>query len=410
MEQFLRKARAATTVIANLKPAFKVKVLNEFANSIRQNSSSIIGANALDIKHAEEAQLSYAMIDRLKLNHGKIEAMAHAIEEIAALREPVGRILDGWVVPNGLRIEKVATPIGVVGIIYESRPNVTSDTAALCFKSGNVCVLKGGKEAEHSNRAIVTALKEALARFGLPDEAVSLLPDSTREGVAKFIKQDKYVDVIIPRGGESLIRFVTENSSIPVIKHDKGICHVYVDDEAKLDEALPIIINAKCDKPSACNAMETLLVHEKVARELLPKLYEMCRERDVEIKGDEATCAIIDVTRAGEEDFGYEFLDNIFACKVVGSLDEAIAHIQRYGSQHSEVIITQNHTKAEKFMADIDAACLYLNASSRFTDGGEFGFGAEVGISTNKLHARGPMGIDELTTYKYKIYGEGQTR
>ncbi|MDR3345630.1 MAG: glutamate-5-semialdehyde dehydrogenase [Campylobacteraceae bacterium] len=410
MEKFLAKAKEATKIISNLKPSFKVKVLHEFANSIRQNSSSIIGANALDLKHAENNKLSYSIIDRLKLNHGRIEAMAKAIEEIAALREPVGRVLDGWVVPNGLRIEKVATPIGVVGIIYESRPNVTSDTSALCFKSGNVCVLKGGKEAERSNKAIVTAIQEALERFDLPHEAVSLLPDSTREGVAQLIKMDKYVDVIVPRGGESLINFIIQNSAIPVIKHDKGVCHVYIDNEADIQKVIPIVINSKCDKPSACNALETLLVHKDIANGILPKLKAAFDEANTEIRGCEESLKIIQVKPATEADFGYEFLDNIVSIKVVSGLDEAIAHIAKYGSLHTEVIITENYTKAEKFMQDIDAACVYLNASSRFTDGGEFGFGAEVGISTNKLHARGPMGINELTTYKYKIYGQGQIR
>ncbi|MDR0408622.1 MAG: glutamate-5-semialdehyde dehydrogenase, partial [Campylobacteraceae bacterium] len=272
MENFLMKAKSAAKTIANLKPAFKTKVLCEFANSIRQNYSAIIGANALDLKHAENNKLSYSMIERLKLNQGRIEAMAAAIEDIAALREPVGRVLDGWVVPNGLRIEKVTTPIGVVGIIYESRPNVTSDTAALCFKSGNICVLKGGKEAERSNKAIVIAIREALQRFDLPLEAVSLLPDSSRESVAQLIKMDKYVDVIIPRGGESLINFISQNSTVPIIKHDKGVCHVYIDDEADMMKAIDIVVNSKCSRPSACNALETLLVNKNIANEILPKL------------------------------------------------------------------------------------------------------------------------------------------
>ncbi|MDR3177765.1 MAG: glutamate-5-semialdehyde dehydrogenase [Campylobacteraceae bacterium] len=410
MESFLIKAKSAAKTIASLKPSFKTKVLHEFANSIRQNCSAIIGANALDLKHAENNNLSFSMIDRLKLNQGRIEAMAKAVEEIAALREPVGRVLDGWIVPNGLRIEKVTTPIGVVGIIYESRPNVTSDTAALCFKSGNICVLKGGKEAERSNKAIVIAIREALERFNLPMEAVSLLPDSSREGVAKLIKMDKYVDVIIPRGGESLINFITQNATIPVVKHDKGVCHTYVDSEADLEKAIKIAVNAKCSRPSACNALETLLVHKDIANEILPRLQEKFLEMGTELRGCENTAKIIKVKSAKEDDYGREFLDNILCVKVVDDLEDAIAHIAKYGSLHSEAIITENYTKAEKFTQDIDAACVYVNASSRFTDGGEFGFGAEVGISTNKLHARGPMGINELTTYKYKIYGEGQIR
>jgi glutamate-5-semialdehyde dehydrogenase len=410
MENFLIKAKNAAKTIAGLKPSFKTKVLHEFANSIRQNYSAIIGANALDLKHAENNKLSYSMIERLKLNQGRIEAMAKAIEDIAALREPVGRVLDGWVVPNGLRIEKITTPIGVVGIIYESRPNVTSDTAALCFKSGNICVLKGGKEAERSNKAIVVAIQEALQKFDLPLEAVSLLPDSSREGVAQLIKMDKYVDVIIPRGGESLINFISKNSAIPVIKHDKGVCHVYIDNEADMKKAIDITVNSKCSKPSACNALETLLVHKDIANEILPKLKEAFMQMGTELRGCKNTAKIIKVKDATDDDYGHEYLDNILCIKIVDDLEKAMEHITKYGSLHSEVIITENYTKAEKFMQDIDAACLYVNASSRFTDGGEFGFGAEVGISTNKLHARGPMGISELTTYKYKIYGAGQIR
>ncbi|MDR2080836.1 MAG: glutamate-5-semialdehyde dehydrogenase [Campylobacteraceae bacterium] len=410
MEQFLIKAKKAAGAIANLKPSFKTAVLSEFAGAIRDYASEIIKANALDMKQAEENNLSYALKERLMLNEKRVEDMAKAVEEIAALRDPVGRILDGWVVPNGLRIEKVAAPIGVVGIIYESRPNVTSDTAALCFKSGNICVLKGGKEAEKSNKAIVCAIQKALQKFNLPIEAVSLLPDSSREGVAQFIKMDKYVDVIVPRGGESLINFVTKNSSIPVIKHDKGVCHTYVDSEADLTKAVNIAVNAKCSKPSACNALETLLIHKDIAKRILPELYLAFQKTNTELRGCQNTAKIIKVKDAAEDDYGREYLDNILCIKIVESLEEAIEHIRKYGSLHSEVIITENYTKAEKFMQDIDAACIYLNASSRFTDGGEFGFGAEVGISTNKLHARGPMGINELTTYKYKIYGEGQIR
>ncbi|MDR1007049.1 MAG: glutamate-5-semialdehyde dehydrogenase [Campylobacteraceae bacterium] len=410
MEQFLIKAKKATRAIANLKPSFKTAVLMEFASAIRDYSLDIIEANALDLKQAEENNLSYALRERLMLNKKRVEDMAKAIEDIAALREPVGRVLDGWVVPNGLRIEKITTPIGVVGIIYESRPNVTSDTAALCFKSGNICVLKGGKEAERSNKAIVIAIQEALQKFDLPLEAISLLPDSSREGVAQLIKMDKYVDVIIPRGGESLINFISKNSTIPVVKHDKGVCHVYIDSEADIKKAIDITVNSKCSKPSACNALETLLVHKNIANEILPKLREVFVDMGTELRGCENTAEIIKVKNATDDDYGHEYLDNILCIKIVNDLEEAIEHIAKYGSLHSEVIITENYTKAEKFMQDIDAACLYVNASSRFTDGGEFGFGAEVGISTNKLHARGPMGINELTTYKYKIYGEGQIR
>ncbi|MFV0481382.1 MAG: glutamate-5-semialdehyde dehydrogenase [Campylobacteraceae bacterium] len=410
MENFLKKAKEATKIVSTLKPSFKTKVLLEFANAIRQNQSFINGANAYDLRRATDNNLPAPLIERLKLNHGKIDAMAKAIEEIAHLREPVGKVLDGWVVPNGVRIEKVSIPIGVVSIIYESRPNVTSDTAALCFKSGNVCVLKGGSEAQKSNAAIASVLQDILDRFKLPREIISILPDYSREGVAKLVKMDKYVDVIVPRGGEGLIKYICENSTIPVIKHDKGVCHVYIDEFADIQKAIDIAINSKCSNPSACNALETLLVNEQIASKILPLLHEKFRDLGTKLKGCEKTREFIRIEPASSEDFGREFLDNILAIKVVKNLDEAISHIAKYGSSHSDAIVTENYTNAENFLNSVDSACVYVNAATRFTDGGEFGFGAEVGISTNKLHARGPMGINELTTYKYKIYGQGQTR
>ncbi|MBD3799200.1 MAG: glutamate-5-semialdehyde dehydrogenase [Epsilonproteobacteria bacterium] len=344
------------------------------------------------------------------LDEKRIEAMAIAIEEIAALKDPVGRVIEGWVTEAGLKIEKVSIPIGVVGIIYESRPNVTSDTAALCFKSSNGCVLKGGKEAEHSNAVIADVLQRVLIRNNLPKELIALLPDATRDGVAKLIKMDRYVDLIVPRGGEALIRFVSQNASVPVVKHDKGLCHTYIDKDADLENAVRIALNAKVQRPGVCNAMETLLVDAPIAKMILPILKEAFDREHTLLKGCEQTREVIGIDKASEEDFDTEYLANILNIKVVEGVEGAISHIVRYGSGHSEAILTENITTAERFMDAIDAAAVYVNASTRFTDGGAFGFGAEVGISTNKLHARGPMGVEGLTTYKYKIYGKGQIR
>jgi glutamate-5-semialdehyde dehydrogenase len=380
------------------------------AEALRSNTMDLLEANALDMADGEKNKLSSALMDRLLLDEGRVDAMAVAIEEIAALKEPVGRVLDGWVTEDGLKIEKVSIPIGVIGIIYESRPNVTSDTAALCFKSSNVCVLKGGKEADHSNRVIAEVLRGVLVKNNLPPSLISLIPDTSREGVAKLIKMDKYVDLIIPRGGAGLIRYVSENATVSVVKHDKGQCHTYIDKDAKLDDAIKIALNAKVQRPGVCNAMETLLVDKMIAKEALPKLKEAFDEAHTELKGCDDTQAIIDISHATDEDFDTEYLANILNIKVVDGVEGAIEHIVRFGSGHSESIITQNVSTAEEFLNSIDAAAVYLNASTRFTDGGAFGFGAEVGISTNKLHARGPMGIEGLTTYKFKIYGSGQIR
>lgn len=410
MEDFLKKAKQATKAVSSLEPLIKTKILLEFANALRRHQSYILGANAMDLKRALEDNLSAPMIERLKLNLGKVESMAKAIEEIAALKEPTRRVIDGWVVPNGLRIEKVTIPIGVIGIIYESRPNVTSDTAALCFKSGNVCVLKGGKEARQSSQVITSILQDVLESFKLPREIISMLPDYTRDGVSKLVKMSDYIDLIIPRGGEGLIKYVSENSTIPVIKHDKGICHIYIDDEADINKAINIPINAKITNPSACNSVETILVNEKIANTLLPILADEFKNHETKLLGCSKTASIIDVEVIKDDDYHTEYLDNILAIKVVADIKEAIEHIAKYGSSHSDAIITENYTKSEIFLQEVDSACVYVNSSTRFTDGGEFGFGAEIGISTNKIHARGPMGINELTTYKYKIYGNGQTR
>jgi len=410
METFLQEAKASSRVLSTLSGTEKNSILKAMAQGLRDNMTDILKANALDMEAAETNNLTAALKDRLLLDEGRVEGMAVAIEEIAALKEPVGRVLDGWYADAGFKIEKVSVPIGVIGVIYESRPNVTADVGALCFKSGNVAILKGGKEAEYSNRAIALVLQTVLEAHNLPKGAIGLLPDSSREGVAKLIKQDEYVDLIVPRGGEALIKYVSSNATVPVVKHDKGLCHTYIDKDADFEKAIAVIVNAKCRRTGICGAAETLLVDVAVAEEILPRILEVFTSHSTELRGCERTCAIIDVKEAKQEDWETEYLDNILSIKVVNGVEEAIAHISKYGSQHSEAIMTENYTTAEAFLNSVDAACVYLNASTQFTDGGEFGFGAEVGISTNKLHARGPMGVSELTTYKYKIYGHGEIR
>lgn len=410
MKEFLQKAKESSRVVATLSTAIKNKTLLEFADALEENSCFIIEENIKDMKLARELDLSSAMQDRLYLNDSRIQDMANAIRQIASQTEPVGRVLDGWLTKDNLNIQKVSIPIGVIAIIYESRPNVTSDTAALCFKSGNVCVLKGGKEAENSNRAIAKIIQDVLEKNNLPKEIVSLLPDSSREGVAKLIVEDKYVDLIVPRGGEALIKFITQNSSIPVIKHDKGVCHTFIDKDANATKSINIVVNAKCQRPSACNSLETLLVHEEIASYILPGLQEELSTHGTILKGCPKTLGYIKIAPAKVEDFYIEYLENILNIKVVENLKEAIDHISKHGSGHSEAILSENYTAINKFLNEVDAACVYANASTRFTDGGEFGLGAEVGISTNKLHSRGPMGINDLTTFKYKIYGQGQVR
>ena len=410
MEEILSKVKEASREIANLNGEVKRKVLREMADRIEKYSSQIIEANKKDLEYAKENNLSPALIDRLLLNESRVKAMADALRDIAKLKDPVGRVIDGWRIDNGLKIEKVKIPIGVIGIIYESRPNVTSDAAGLCFMSGNACILKGGKEAYHSNTVIIEILRYILEKNHLPVDAISILPDYSRSGVEWLIKQDKYVDLIIPRGGEKLIKFVSENSKVPVVKHDKGLCHVYVHSDADLEKATKIAVNAKVQRPGVCNAMETLLVDRAIAGEFLPKIKEEMEKKEVELRGCEITLEYIDIKKATEEDWHTEYLDKILSIKVVDNLDDAISHIETYGSGHSDSIVTENYSIAEEFLNRVDSACVYVNASTRFTDGGVFGFGAEVGISTNKLHARGPMGIDDLTTYKYRILGNGQVR
>ncbi|MCK5854759.1 MAG: glutamate-5-semialdehyde dehydrogenase [Sulfurovaceae bacterium] len=410
MQDFLAKAKASMSIIATLDGKTKNRILNEMADTLIANSTYIVKENSKDMQEGERLKLEDSLLDRLLLDSKRVEGIAQSLRDIAALKNPVGRILDGWVQEDNIRIEKVSVPIGVVGVIYESRPNVTSDVAGLCFKSGNVAILKGGKEAEFSNQAIAKVLQKVLLNNNLPKELISLLPDSSREGVAKLILEDEYVDLIVPRGGEALIKFISKNSSVPVVKHDKGLCHTYIHRDASHKKAISIALNAKCHRPGVCNAMETLIIDKDIAKVILPGLYKAFVDAGTKIKGCEVTREFIFVDHATDEDYHTEYLANILNIKVVEGMDDAIAHIANYGSGHSEAIITENYSAAEMFMNVVDAACVYVNASTRFTDGGAFGFGAEVGISTNKLHARGPMGINELTTYKFKLYGNGQIR
>lgn len=410
MESFLKEAKSSSHVFSELGGADKNRILHEMADALEAKMNDIIEANKLDMADADRNNLTSALKDRLLLDADRIAGMATSVREISALKEPVGRVLDGWVLDNGIKVEKVTVPIGVIGIIYESRPNVTSDTAALCFKSSNICILKGGKEAENSNKAIAKVLQGVLVDNGLPAALISLLPDSSREGVAKLIKMDKYVDLIVPRGGEGLIHYVCDNASVPVVKHDKGQCHTYIDKDASSEMAIKISVNAKTHRPGVCNAMETLLVNATIAPVLLPQLKEAFDKKGTLLKGCDKTQEIIQAEHAGDKEFHTEYLENILNIRVVEDVNEAVEHIRTYGSGHSEAIVTENYSIAEKFLNNVDAAAVYVNASTRFTDGGAFGFGAEVGISTNKLHVRGPMGIEGLTTYKFKLYGSGQIR
>lgn len=404
------KIKLAQYTLAQTPHALKVQVLNAMADNLLANMQKILDANALDLTNA--THLAPAMRERLALSESKIEAMAKSVREIASLPNPLGQTLKGWQTDSGLDIQKVSVPIGVIGIIYESRPNVTSDSASLCFKSGNVCILKGGKEAKESNTLIAEILQDTLMRFNLPKECISTLEDYSREGVLEFIKQDKYIDLLIPRGGEGLISFVSQNATIPVLKHDKGVCHLYIHKDSKIDEAIKIVINAKTQRPSTCNSIETLLIHKDIAPTLLPPLYLALKDKQTRLKVSTEVQSHISekLESLSEEDFLKEYGENTLNIAIVEDLQSAIQHINTYGSKHSEGILTQDISSAEKFLNEVDASCVYLNASTRFSDGGEFGFGAEIGISTNKLHARGPVGLEGLVTYKYKIYGDWQTR
>lgn len=392
--------------------ASKNEALKNIAVALVENADFIIGANNIDIKNAKEAGLSHAMIDRLRLDKERIFGIAQGVKEIIAMPDPVGKVLSGNKLTNGLDISKVTVPLGVIGIIFESRPNVTADAAALCLKAGNCVILRGGKEAINSNKAIVSVMREATKKAGLSENCINLVEDTTRQSSVELMGLTEYLDVLIPRGGAGLIKAVVENAKVPVIETGVGNCHAFVDESADIEMAKNIIFNAKTSRVSVCNALETMLIHEKIADKALPAIYDKLKEKNVEIRGCEKTEAILKgaVVKATEEDYATEFLDYILAVKVVSSLDEAIDHISKYSSGHSETIITQNYKNAEYFLNRIDSSAVYVNASTRFTDGGQFGLGAEIGISTQKLHARGPMGLENLVSTKYIIRGDGQIR
>ncbi len=389
----------------------KDKALEAIADALTAHTQEILAANGEDLDAARANGMSQSLLDRLALNEKRIQGMAQGVRQVAAQPDPVGQVLEGSLRPNGLRIEKVSVPLGVVGMIYEARPNVTADAAALCLKAGNAVILRGGKEAFRSNRAIAQVMRQAVESAGLPADSIQLVEDTSRASSVEMMGLTGYLDVLIPRGGAGLIRTVVENSRVPVIETGVGNCHVYVDDAADTDMAVNIIFNAKTSRPSVCNAIETVLVHKDAAQRVLPAVKAKLDEKQVEIRGCERTCQILSgCTPATEEDWSTEYLDYILAVKVVDSLDEAMDHIARYSSGHSECIVTENYAHAERFLNEVDSAAVYVNASTRFTDGGEFGLGAEVGISTQKLHARGPMGVRQLTSQKFIIRGSGQIR
>jgi glutamate-5-semialdehyde dehydrogenase len=412
VEEIGLAAKAAEAKLAVLGTAVKNRALENIADALIENEDNILSANAEDVETARLGGMSLSLTDRLALTPQRIADISDGVRKVAALGDPIGRVEAGWVRPNGLRIEKTRVPLGVIGLIFEARPNVAADAAALCLKSGNACVLRGGKEAIRSNLAIVSVMRSAVAKAGVPEDAIQILSDTSHEAARELMRLRGCLDVLIPRGGHRLIDSVVENATVPVIRTGAGNCHVYIDSQADLDMGVNIIVNAKTSRPSVCNAAETLLVHRAVAERFLPLAAKELTARRVELRGDEETRRILGdiVVPATEDDWATEYDDYILAVKVVSDLDEAIAHINRYGTMHSEAIVTDSYANGEKFMDLVDAAAVYINASTRFTDGNQFGFGAEIGISNQKLHARGPMGLDELTTIKYRIYGSGQTR
>jgi len=407
-----RRARAASHELVKLSTAQKNAILLAMADEIEARQAGILEANARDLAAAHEKGLSKAMIDRLTLDAKRLKGIADAVREVAALPDPVGEVLSAWTRPNGLRITKKRVPIGVIGIIFESRPNVTTDAASLCFKTGNATLLRGGSEAIHSNVALAEALQAGGERAGLPKDSVQLIPFTDRSSVEHMAKMDQFMDLIIPRGGKGLIEKVVATARMPVIKHYDGVCHIYVAPSADQEMAVKVILNSKCQKPGVCNALETLLVHQDIAAEFYPRLAKALQEAQVEMRADAVALAHLGglAKPATEEDWSAEYLDLILAIKTVSSLAEAVVHINRYGSHHTDSILTRDRAEAEQFMHEVDSAVVLHNASTRFNDGGEFGFGAEIGISTDKLHARGPMGLAELCSYKYLIDGEGQVR
>ena len=406
-----KEAKLASEILGITDTAKKNETLLHTADLLEKETASILAANAIDVRNAEQKGVSPAMVDRLRLNEKRIAGMAGGLRQVAALPDPVGDILESFERPNGLKIDKVRVPFGVIGIIYESRPNVTADAFGLCFKTGNAVILRGGSDAIHSNERISEVLRQGVKECGLPENSIQLITDTSREVVTEFMKLNRFVDLLIPRGGAGLIRNVIENSLIPVIETGTGNCHIFVDESADQDKALDIIDNAKTQRMGVCNACESLVVHEKIAAEFLPKIYERLSAKNITFRADgEARAVVPSMEEATEEDFGKEYLGSLISVKTVANVDEAIEHINRYHTKHSDAILTNNEANAEAFLKRIDSACVYVNASTRFTDGEEFGFGAEIGISTQKLHARGPMGLRELTSYKYLIRGNGQIR
>lgn len=410
LQELGQKAVTAKYEVQKLSTEKKKRALKAVAKALIAESGEILKANEVDLKNGEEKGMNSGLLDRLRLSDTRITAMADGLVQITQLPDPIGEVLETIERPNGLHIEKVRVPLGVIGIIYESRPNVTADAFGLCFMSGNAVILKGGSDAIHSNKAITDVIRKALETEGVTADAILLIESTDREITREFMRMKQYVDVLIPRGGAGLIRSVVENSTIPVIETGTGNCHIFVDESADFTKAIPIIINAKTQRIGVCNACESLVIHEAVKDKLLPLLAKALKEKNVEIRGDEKVQQVIDCVPATEEDYGTEYLDYIISMKTVASVEEAIAHINKYNTKHSEAIITENMVNAEKFLNEVDAACVYVNASTRFTDGSQFGFGAEIGISTQMLHARGPMGLRELTSYKYTIKGNGQIR
>ena len=411
LEEIGSRAKEVSRVLNNLGSTPKNEGLKAVAQALLDGKDKILEANQKDVQAALAKGMNPGLVDRLSLNEARIQAMAEGLLQVATLDDPVGEVISMKPRPNGLLIGQKRVPLGVIGMIYEARPNVTADAFGLCFKSGNAVILKGGSDAMESNKAIVVQIREGLKSAGLPEDAVQLIESTDREVTRQFMRLNDYLDVLIPRGSAGLIRSVVENSTVPVIETGTGNCHIFVDESADLDMALNIIFNAKTQRIGVCNACESLVVHRAVAEEFLPLLKARLDEKQVEIRADKEACALVDgFVPAAEEDWGREYLDYILSLKLVDSIDEAIAHINRYNTKHSEAIITSDYANAQRFLNEIDAAAVYVNASTRFTDGFEFGFGAEIGISTQKLHARGPMGLKELTTTKYIIYGNGQVR
>ena len=406
-----KKSKEVSFMLGNLSTGEKNKGLNMMADFLINNKEEIISANKIDLQVAVEKGTSKSMLDRLTLNEERIEGMANGLRQVESLSDPVGEVLGMWNRPNGLQIGQKRVSLGVIGIIYEARPNVTSDAAGLCFKAGNAVILRGGSEAINSNKAIVKVLKAALKAVNLPEDAIQLVEDTSREVATEMMRLKEYIDVLIPRGGAGLIQAVVKNATVPVIETGTGNCHIYVDEYADFEMAKNIVLNAKTSRPSVCNSAEKLLVNEKIAKEFMPIILNELKEKEVEIRGDESSIAYdSSIIKANDEEWYNEYLDHVIGIKVVKDIDEAINIINHFGSGHSEAIVTKDYANSQKFLQKVDAAAVYVNASTRFTDGEEFGFGAEIGISTQKLHARGPMGLKELTTIKYIIYGNGQVR